>query len=275
MKKMDDLKLEMVSEMVAVKTEIGMIKYSATHTLSKASQTALNDGAMFYVKSSEDGDPVFCGFFVTPRVALTINHDEMFKEFKIGQRVYAVSSAGTKLEFETISTNHHLDFTVLRLVSPAVSPSHFSLPTFPSLEPGVRLGVVTMGLGVSRELGERHVCSQYSVNVTSSTDTFIMYDGASTWAGDSGAALLFEEGFVVGMHHEVITAQPTLERGVVSSPTSGQKRPPATLTRVTALEASLAAVSDAASSHEKVCRALLLTSSVVQEAVDAAEYNGK
>ena len=68
---------------------------------------------------------------------------------------------------------------------------------------------MTMSIGSGEVLGAPPQISQHRVNVTGlDQDGFFLYDGASTWRGDSGGALLFEEGFVVGLHLEVVDDKP-------------------------------------------------------------------
>ena len=70
--------LELKLQLSAVKKQIAVIGYNASHALTAASQVKLNRGALFRVHDKA-GEPLFCGFFVDERVALTINHDELFK----------------------------------------------------------------------------------------------------------------------------------------------------------------------------------------------------
>ena len=95
-----------------------------------------------------------------------------------------------------------------------------------------------------------------------------MYDGAATWPGDSGAGLLFDEGFVVGMHLEVVDDRPDLPS--LRSAGSRHLRVPDLSARLETLEASLDRASEAASSHGKACRALLLAQAPVMAAVEHA-----
>ena len=238
--------------------------------MSEASEAALKGGALFYVTLGSGGKPLFCGFFTSPTVALTINHDAMFTFPQEGEAlpliVYAVSSAGRALKFSVFSTNVALDFTVLKLQSDcAPSPSWFHLQTYSSIEPGLAVGLVTMGIGVGKELRDSPTITQHRVNVTSCDDgTFFLYDGGSTWRGDSGAALLFEDGVVVGMHLEVVDDKPmgyVSPRGGVKRDRDGhpvKRRVAAVEGQQLALEAAVESVSVAASSQAKVCRALLL-----------------
>ena len=164
-----------------------------------------------------------------------------------------------------------------------------------------------MSVGSSAEMHARPHVSQHRVTVSSFDGTFIHYDGASTWKGDSGGALLFEEGCVVGLHLEVIDDKPTLEspklspragggakrlRGACGEPAShadvelasrADVEPAsradvaavaAAVVRVdsdvSAISKALGQVSLAASSQAKVCRALLLSHPAVLEAVERA-----
>lgn len=86
----------------------------------------------------------------------------------------------------------------------------FFLPSFDSVKGVIDLGLVTMSIGSSAELESEPRISQHRVHVTSCDDTYICYDG-TTWKGDSGGALLFEEGCAVGLHLEVVDVKPNPE----------------------------------------------------------------
>ena len=95
------------------------------------------------------------------------------------------------------------------------------------------------------------------------SNSHFYYDGASTWQGGWGAALLFEEGCVVGMHQEVCGD----DKPEVSPPAGGgtggaSKRGRDQLQ----LEECIERLSVASSSQAKMCRALML--SVVRDAVE-------
>jgi hypothetical protein len=287
---------ELKAGQAKLEAKIGLLAYSATHALTEASQKAVDGGALFYVMDREGGIPLFCGFFTSPTVALTINHDVMFHALPLPP-VHAISSTGRALTFSVVSTNDELDFTVLKLlIGCSPSPAWFNLQTFASVTSGLKgVGLVTMGIGLGMELHGGLPISQHSVNVTSRDGAFFLYDGESTWRGGSGAALLFEEGLVIGMHLEVVNDKP----GYVSQrATRGRKRtregepveehgasavgrqtePLALEDRIAAvegdhlaLEAAVEGVSVAASSQAKVCRALLLSHATVRAAVEAAD----
>jgi hypothetical protein len=239
--------------------EVSLAAYKATHTLSRVSEKAVNEGALFYVKD-ELGNAIFCGFFTSPSVALTINHDDMFRKdpFPI---VYAVDSVGRPLEFDVFSASPELDFTVLKLRSSCcASTAWFALPSFSSVDRDTPLGLVSMGVGYGKMHRMPPHIMQHRVSVVSCDDVSFLYD-APTWAGDSGAALLlFEEGLVIGMHLEVFD-----EKGEPYQPPSpGKKR------RVEHELDGLHAAVSTTSSHGKACRALLLSHASVLAAVEAA-----
>ena len=130
-----------------------------------------------------------------------------------------------------------------------------------------------MGIGSSAAVGEE-AYAVHKASITSVSATHILYDGAETWAGDSGGALLFEDGFVIGMHLEVFDAKPALD-GALSLPAAGgatkrTRRAADDTARTT--YAALEQLSVASSSHGKVCRALRLTHSRVLSAVESARH---
>jgi hypothetical protein len=158
-----------------------------------------------------------------------------------------------------------LDFTVL-VLRPSCKPSTacFSLPGCASVERDMPLGLVTLGVGFGNAHGKTPQIMQYRVSTVSCDDKSITYDGA-TWSGDSGAALLFDEGLVVGMHLEVLD-----EKGELHVPPTPKFKKRARV--VTGEEVDrLHAAASVASSHGKVCRALLLSHASVRAAVEAAE----
>jgi hypothetical protein len=283
MKGMDDLKMELKAELKAevgtVMMKVDKLAYSSTHSLSQTSAKALADGALFRVLDKEGGTPLFCGFFTSPTVALTVNHAFMFKATTLPKHVYAISSAGRELVFTVHSTDSRLDFTVLKLAPcggagsdvPEAAPAHFFLPSSSSVHMGHKLALVTMGIRIAEELRMSPTVTQYEVSVANVDDEFFSYSGGGQpFDGDSGAALLFDEGLVVGMHLETVDAKPPPRDG--SSP-RGAKRPrtlDGVLTAVDSLSKDIDTVSEASSARGTVSRALLLSNLTVLEAVEAA-----
>jgi hypothetical protein len=210
-------------------------------------------------------------------VALTINHDEMFQIVPLPERVYAVSSAGHKVAFIVHSTNNLLDFTVLKLAPRGgagsdvseTAPAHFNLPTFSDVQMGHKLALVTMGIRLGEELNRSPIVTQYEVSVACVDGAIISYSGGGQpFDGDSGAALLFDEGLVVGMHLETVDAKPPPRDG--SSPVSGSKRLRSVKPTFESLSKELDSVSEASSARGNICHALLLSNTIVMTAVAAA-----
>ena len=263
--------------------KIDVVAYKQSHVLSKASQQKAETGALFYI--SGDDSPLFCGFFVSPRIALTVNHSYMFNTAAglaanttiLG---YAPTSPPRAFEFELAGADADFDFSVLRLkAGQADAPAFFDIPSFGAVQPGVDLGLVTMSIGSSAALEARPQISQHRVSVSGlDREGFFLYDGASTWRGDSGGALLFEEGCVVGLHLEVVDDKPALVTGAQLPSHLGGKGGGGTLKAlredVATISGAVERVSEAASSSSKVCRALLLTHPRVQKAVEAAKGEG-
>ena len=302
------------AELRALVEHIKITQYAMHHALSLRSTQLLKNGALFYVIDQEPGTGtdagagidtggrsmnVCCGFFVGRRTALTINHDPLLKRVAGTQLpVNIVTSNNVSMQLECVSTNSALDFSVLRLRAGAPDIEHFfDLPRAASVEPGLRLALVSMGLGPANDtaLVMSPTYTVHDVTATSCHGTFFHYDGAATWAGDSGAALLFEDGCVVGMHLEVIDDRPALEGGQSSKSGGGddggdvhgggdeideqvvfaegsvkRRRSPTARPTVQGLVARLDALSVTSSSHAKTCGALILATPEVTQAVDAA-----
>jgi hypothetical protein len=170
-----------------------------------------------------------------------------------------VASNGRQLKLQCTSTCAELDYSVLRLLGDRDSDAFFDLPSHSSVLPGTSLGLVSMGVGPS--LHHPPVppsCSVHAVTASSCNlgGAFFYYDGA-TWSGDSGAALLFEEGQVVGMHQEVLELD---DKPEASPPARAGTKRARSKARLSQVERQLEEVSVASSSHAKVCRALLLAS---------------
>jgi hypothetical protein len=269
-----ELKEEMKREMLELKkgllAHIALINNNAIHALTKVSKEKLNHGALFRVHDAS-GAPLVCGFFVDERVALTISHDKLFERGP-PISVSGFSASGRRLTFDVVSIDADLDFSVLRLAEGcAPAAAFFSLQGFSDVEPGLGIAIVTMGIGSSAASEEAYAV--HKASITSVSATHILYDGAETWAGDSGGALLFEDGFVIGMHLEVFDAKPALD-GVLSPPAAGgaTKRTRRAADATARTTSALEQLSVASSSHGKVCRALRLTHSRVLSAVESARH---
>ena len=245
----------------ALTGSVKLIAYASTHAITERSDELIKGGALFYVTDGEGGPALFCGFFVSESVALTINHDPMFEEMPPPLiHGFSSSTPPRPLKFDVVSTDKLLDFTVLRLQGEP-SSAFFSLQEHSvDLVAGMHFTLVTMGIGRTRTLMETPTLSMHRTSITSVNASHIVYD-ASTWPGDSGSGLLFDEGFVIGMHQEVIDDKP--ERPPFPSAASLAER-------LTVVETSLETVSEAASSHGKAGRALLLSQEAVLKAVNAA-----
>ena len=270
------LKEEMKKETLELKeglsAQIALTGYNASHALTKVSMDKLNDGALFRVHD-ESGAPLFCGFFVDERVALTISHDKLFERGP-PISVSGCSASGRRLTFDVVSIDADLDFSVLRLADGcAPAAAFFSLQGFSDVEPGLGIAVVTIGIGSSAAVGEE-AYAVHKASISSVSATHILYDGAETWAGDSGGALLFEDGFVIGMHLEVYDAKPAIDGALPPAAAGGgaTKRARWAADAAARTAYALERLSVASSSHGKVCRALRLTHSRVLSAVESARH---
>ena len=279
-----ELKEELKEEM---KEEMKIISYNAAHALTRASDMKINGGAFFSVLDQSNGKGIFCGFFVDARIALTINHDDMFTGPLLPETVHAVSASGQALEFSVASTHKDLDFTVLRLTSDEREDpsSFFSLQGFAEITSGLSVSLVTMGIGSRGAIQKDEPAAAATISadprkapytvhratINSYDASHILYDGAETWAGDSGGALLIEDGFVIGMHQEVIDSS---DFQYAAPHAGGERRKRSAPITVDDVAAALEKVSVASSSHGKVRRALRLTNPKVLAAVALARSSG-
>ena len=252
-----ELKEKMKKETLGLLAQIALTAYNASHALTEVSHDKLKHGALFRVHDDETGKPLFCGFFVGERVALTISHDQLFKR-EPPISLSGCAASGSRLTFDVVSTDADLNFSVLRLTE-ACKPAtaFFSLQGFSDVEPGLGIAIVTMGIGSSAAVGVgAEAYAVHKASITSVSATHIHYDGAETWAGDSGGALLFEDGFVIGMHLEVSDAKPALD-GALFLPADGgaTKRARRAAGATARTNYALEQLSIASSSHGKVCRA--------------------
>lgn len=268
---MEGLKKDLVEELKkGIKEEVGLQRYHTSNALSNASLDAVKGGGLFSVLDGPSGVPLFCGFFVSEAIALTINDDKMF-ERALPFSIWAVSAAGEDLVFDVLSTDVALDLTVLRLSSgPRMRPTFFSLPVYAELPAGLGIALVTMNIG-NRSSAPKG-SPPYSVHaacVSVVGDEIICYDGADTWAGDSGGALLIEEGCVIGMHLGIDDAKLEPRGGHTRS---YKRRSPDS--RLDEMEALLDDLSVGSKSYGKVCLALRLSNPLVRAAIELAQENG-
>ena len=131
-------------QVVALQHQVMLSRYAADHALSATSEACVKNGAIFYVVDEARRQPLFCGFFVGRRIALTIHHDEMFQQ-PLPFPLSAVASNGRLLQLQCIATDAKLDYSVLQLVG-AESEAYFDLPAHSSVTPGLSLGLVSMGV---------------------------------------------------------------------------------------------------------------------------------
>lgn len=182
--------------------------------VSRRANDALSRGAIFYIY---DGDePLMVGFFVSPWVALTVFHDNLFTDPVDHGAPFPVIRARTsalpavEVEFDVFAYSPEpLDFVVLVLRGPTASPAYFPLPR-PEMPifGGWAAGLVTMGLGAfteTRDVEELGV-DQHRVTINSRTSTHLKFSGTATWGGDSGSALIVFGEQVLGLHQEVVRA---------------------------------------------------------------------
>lgn len=266
-------------------SKITVAMYAATNVLSAEATAKVNAGAVFYIMNPDTLAPVCCGFFASSRVALTINHDPIFKR-AIPFDVPAIDAAGNELTLRVMSTNEAYDFTILRVVGDE-RPAFFSVPSEAEVGQGNPLGLVSMGIassartrtadaedaaeaaradtgavasaagtGAAAAPATKLSTSFHEVIVASTTAIHIVYDGrATTWPADSGALILMHEGTPVAIHLEVFDDRD-------DEPVGSKRR---------RVAMSTAFVHKAASgSQSRVCRALRLTCPVVFDALWAA-----
>lgn len=279
-----DMKARLVSiseQIVKLDAKVGLAMYAATSVLSEAAAAKVSGGAIFYLLHPDTRVPLCCGFFVSSRVALTVNHDGIFNTRDVPFDVPAIDSSANELVLRVVATNAEYDFTVLRVIGEERT-AFFSVPSATELVQGNRLGLVSMGIASAARLRAadaddaidlaarvggggaiarpavaaalapaRLSTSFHQVTVSAVDPTYVIYDGATTWSPDSGALLLLHEGTPVGMHLEIVDDR--------EEPAAGSKRP-----RLTPEYAHAAAKG----SQSKVSRALLLSCSVVFGALE-------
>jgi hypothetical protein len=257
--------------------KIELVAYQGSHLLTEVSSEKLEGGALFYLQSEQVGAASCCGFFVSERIALTVQHNPIFAG-EASPTIFGRSSSMQELQFKLCCANADLDFCVLKLKEGQPdAAAFFMLPSFDSVTGGLNLGLVTMSIGSSTELEDAPRVSQHRVTVTSVDKKYISYDSASTWRGDSGGALLFDEGFVVGLHLEVIDDKPARVSYAPSGGGGGggggggsKRRAAAGGLDFTSIGEALERMSDSASSSAKICCALLLSHPSVRRAVEDA-----
>ena len=259
------------SELKALSQQVILTQYAATHALSKTSEDRVKAGSVFVVLEGDADIPLCCGFFVGPRTAITVCHDEFFTRQKTPFDVRAIaSSTGESLQLSCELIDTDFDYAILRLTSKRLhGDAFFELPAHSTVVPGLSLALVNMGVGLKLYHEVPLSYGVHAVTVSSCHGASFYYDGASTWGGDSGAALLFEEGCVVGMHQEVLDDKPEVSpsAGLAGA---GSKRSRDVRDRVSLMEEAFEKVSEASSSLSKSCKALLLSHiySVVQAEIE-------
>jgi len=183
------------------KIKLARLEHMRKHAVSAETEERLLAGSLFYIVVQ--GVPAFCGFFVSERLALTVAHNACVE---VGANLTAVDAAGHDLTLKVVSVNSNLDVAVLAHVSGARADSAFlHIEPLPELCAGTGGGLVTMGIGLSRERGTPRKLLQQKTEIMSVVHSHIHYI-ATTWNSDCGAPFLFYDGGVVGMHVSYATA---------------------------------------------------------------------
>ena len=194
----------------AVLAKLEDMFYEFSHPISKAADALLARGALFYVTHETTGRALFNGFFVGKRVALTINHDQLFRASPY-PTIHAVSSSTppTELTFKVFHTDSILDFTVLILEDRHLDAPHFDIGKI--TESGVDVGLVNMGIGfhnVDKDARPPLAITKHKVHVNRLGTHHLYFSNTETFGGDSLSPILLMKRNVVAMHLEVINAAP-------------------------------------------------------------------
>lgn len=263
----------LLEKLLTLESKLEAVTFSSSHVLTEMSHARVKSGALFKVhEGTATSPPLFCGFFVSPNIALTTNHDSMFTQ-TLPFSLCATTTAGDCLAFDAIHMDPELDFTVLRCTTQRKSLDHFSLQGCSDLDSGLKIAVVTMSIGSNAAMGTSQQYSVHQASITTFDEQFINYDGAETWGGDSGGALLFEEGYVIGMHLEVVNSHK--EFSLEPSAQKVRRRKADYGARISTLEKNAEIASTKSSSHGKSCRALRLTHPNVLAAVETARIESE
>ena len=254
-------------------------KFLATHVMTEEASRKVDMGAVFYVVDPAES-PLFCGTFVSSTLAVTVCHDPIISMWNASKLpVSAKTPAGGSFHFSVVSTNPELDFAVLRLSDGETSPAFFSIADEACVTAGTTVGLVTMGVGHARlvsNIVSGPLVSLHRINIDAVNSGYLFYK-CGTLGGDSGGAVLLQDGLLVGLHLEVYDdierPDPFSPTPADDSPTGKRRRPgPPLSDRVKALESSLSAVSgsasDAAPGH--VCCALRLCGAAIKQALQEA-----
>jgi hypothetical protein len=136
--------------------------------------------------------------------------DDVPPPFVFG-KVYPLDtqSKGTMLKLEVLWVDKKLDVAGLRVVMPRTYPHFLECYAGPPLSlAGDTLALCAFQLAIQEDLPE-FSCSlgvMSAGGVKLSTNSRHLLYSCTTWAGDSGAALLLQDGQLVGIHVEFVNA---------------------------------------------------------------------
>ena len=185
---------------------------------------------MFVIYDDEHLHGAFVGFFLSPWVAITVFHDEIFTipvqtgaPFPV---VKARSSTGELMTFTVFAySDEPLDFVVLIKDGPTYSTAFFPLPspTDNIIKDawGLKGAIVTMGLSdfaatgkVAQIVPRVH---NIAINFVEGDNAHVAFSGPTLFCGDSGSVLSMRSGVIVtgvqalGMHLAAIHPDPDVE----------------------------------------------------------------
>ena len=157
-----------------------------------------------------DGVGVVC---VSEGNAVTAAHNLTAAKATPGARVYGevyADGAATRLQLEVMRVNKQLDVATLRVVTPSAYP-HFlecckSLPA--DVPGGTTLALCAFQTAIQEhapEFGCRMGAMPATAVRVSPHERHLLY-ACTTYAGDSGGALLMHDGQLVGIHLEFVNA---------------------------------------------------------------------
>ena len=128
-----------------LKKELALVRYTASHAMTPEAMARVEGGAVFYIIDPISKKSLVCGFFVDPRVALSVSHDPIFRS-PMPITLSAIDSTGASLELDLLSTDLELDYSILR-VKGEPRASFFMLPSAGDVVKGNLLALVSMGIG--------------------------------------------------------------------------------------------------------------------------------
>ncbi|KAG2502389.1 hypothetical protein BBO99_00005853, partial [Phytophthora kernoviae] len=172
--------------------------------ISPEVQEQVEKAVFVIVEEDEDFAGVGMGVFFSPTLAVTCDHN-LTEEYTVGRSVL-LALKEEMVDVEVVTRNSELDFTILKVSSPRsfIPPWNGS----PDQLRGRYLVLASFRLGIDEYQapykGKLGFAPAACIAI-SAHRRYIVYS-CPTYAGDSGAALLIKDGYLVGIHLETINA---------------------------------------------------------------------